>query len=165
NSYSNATVFSAILESGNTTKTENWTCGLRVYDGDEYSDWVNSSKLEIRDNPSAYKFAVKNSSGDNVASIDDVGNMFLKESVYESQGSLSPGDNSFIIRDSSSANVAYFNSAGSLFLLGIVSESAAMSPVGYNLELRNSTGSLVAYFDDEGNLKLKGVSYENYASP
>jgi len=47
NSYSNATVFSAILESGNTTKTENWTCGLRVYDGDEYSDWVNSSKLEI----------------------------------------------------------------------------------------------------------------------
>ncbi|MFH1521786.1 MAG: DUF2341 domain-containing protein, partial [archaeon] len=47
NSYSNATVFSAILESGNTSAGENWTCGLRLYDGEEYSDWVNSSELEI----------------------------------------------------------------------------------------------------------------------
>ena len=47
NSYENATLFSSILESGNTSKGENWSCGLRLFDGEDYSDWVNSSELEI----------------------------------------------------------------------------------------------------------------------
>lgn len=47
NSYSNATLFNAILDSGNTTKAENWICGMRLYDGTDYSSWVNSSNLTI----------------------------------------------------------------------------------------------------------------------
>ena len=46
-SYLNASTFSAILESENTSKSENWTCSLRLYDGELYSGWGNSSDLEI----------------------------------------------------------------------------------------------------------------------
>ena len=35
--------FSAMLLSGNTTKHNNWSCGMRVFDGMLYSDWVNAS--------------------------------------------------------------------------------------------------------------------------
>ncbi|MFH1787751.1 MAG: hypothetical protein ABH811_03100, partial [archaeon] len=47
NSYSNATMFSAILESENTTKTDNWTCSLKLFDGTDYSSFVNSTNLTI----------------------------------------------------------------------------------------------------------------------
>ncbi|MBU3913734.1 MAG: hypothetical protein KKE50_06605, partial [Nanoarchaeota archaeon] len=47
NSYSNG-LFNAVLGSGNTTKHENWSCSIRVYDGQYYSNWSNSSSLEIR---------------------------------------------------------------------------------------------------------------------
>jgi parallel beta-helix repeat protein/surface protein len=46
-SYTNATEFSAILDSGNTTKNEVWNCSIRVYDGQLYGNWGNSSELEI----------------------------------------------------------------------------------------------------------------------
>ena len=41
------TAFSGILGFGNTTKHETWHCGMRLYDGKEYSEWVNSSDLII----------------------------------------------------------------------------------------------------------------------
>lgn len=41
------TNFSAVLNSGNTTKYQVWSCGMRLYDGREYSAWVNSSNLTI----------------------------------------------------------------------------------------------------------------------
>jgi hypothetical protein len=47
NDYANGTIFNATLESGNTSKTQNWSCGLRLYDGEEYSEWANSSEVEI----------------------------------------------------------------------------------------------------------------------
>jgi|GEM_PF-2042048 len=47
NSYTSGNLFNATLESENTTKGDNWSCGIRLYDGASYSDWVNSSKLEI----------------------------------------------------------------------------------------------------------------------
>ena len=47
NSYANGTLFSAILNYANTTKTENWSCSLRIYDGTSYSSWLNSSNLTI----------------------------------------------------------------------------------------------------------------------
>ena len=43
NSYTNNSFFTARLDNGNTTKRENWSCGMRLYDGTDYSDWVNSS--------------------------------------------------------------------------------------------------------------------------
>jgi len=51
NSYLNGTFFSAVLDSGNTTKYENWSCGMRLYDGKAYSDWANSSVLTILNSP------------------------------------------------------------------------------------------------------------------
>ena len=47
NSYADGTTFSAILDDGNTTKLENWTCQIRLYDGALYSDWGVSSNLTI----------------------------------------------------------------------------------------------------------------------
>ncbi len=47
NSYANATLFSAILNSGNTTKNDNWSCSLRTFDGILWSGWGNSTNLTI----------------------------------------------------------------------------------------------------------------------
>jgi len=43
NSYANNSFFYAILDDANTTKGENWTCGMRLYDGTTYSTWVNAT--------------------------------------------------------------------------------------------------------------------------
>jgi hypothetical protein len=42
-SYANGSLFIATLDNGNTTKADNWTCGVRLYDGALYSDWSNAS--------------------------------------------------------------------------------------------------------------------------
>jgi hypothetical protein len=47
NDYANGTVFSTLLDSANTTKGDVWKCGIRVYDGQDYSSWKNSSGLTI----------------------------------------------------------------------------------------------------------------------
>ena len=47
NSYANATLFSAILNSGNTTKNDNWSCSLRIYNGAFWSDWGSSNNLTV----------------------------------------------------------------------------------------------------------------------
>ena len=36
-SYANGTLFNATLANGNTTKTHQWTCGLRLFDGVSYT--------------------------------------------------------------------------------------------------------------------------------
>ncbi len=41
--YASGADFNAVLDSANTTKGENWSCSLRLYDGTAYSNWVNSS--------------------------------------------------------------------------------------------------------------------------
>jgi hypothetical protein len=43
----NGTAFAGVLDDGNTTKGDVWKCGMRLYDGFEYSSWVNSSNLTI----------------------------------------------------------------------------------------------------------------------
>ena len=47
NNYADGVAFNATLASGNTTKHQIWMCGVRTYDGSDYSDWINSSGLEI----------------------------------------------------------------------------------------------------------------------
>lgn len=47
NSYANASLFYATLTSGNTSKNQNWTCSVRVYDGEDFSSWGNSSALRV----------------------------------------------------------------------------------------------------------------------
>jgi hypothetical protein len=46
-SYPSDSFFNAVLGSGNTTKNEAWKCGMRLFGGAEYSNWVNSSALAI----------------------------------------------------------------------------------------------------------------------
>ncbi len=43
----NGSLFVSTLNSGNTTKNDNWSCSMRVYDGSLYSGWGNSSNLTI----------------------------------------------------------------------------------------------------------------------
>lgn len=47
NTYANGTLFGAELYPGNTTKHENWTCSMKLFDGGLFSNWTNSSQLEI----------------------------------------------------------------------------------------------------------------------
>jgi len=47
NSYLNGTWFNVSLGHLNTTKGENWSCGMRLFDGKEYSNWINSTNLTI----------------------------------------------------------------------------------------------------------------------
>lgn len=39
--------FSAVLTSGNISKNQNWSCGMRVYDGSLYGDWGYSGNITI----------------------------------------------------------------------------------------------------------------------
>jgi len=48
NTYSNGTSFNSVLLSGNTTLGDNWTCSMRVHDGEFFSPWANSSELRIQ---------------------------------------------------------------------------------------------------------------------
>jgi hypothetical protein len=47
NSYESGYFFTADIESGNTTKGQNWTCEIKLYDGQAHSNFVNSSDLWI----------------------------------------------------------------------------------------------------------------------
>jgi len=44
NDYENSTFFNAVLDSGNTTKGDIWTCGMKLFDGIDYSELVNSTE-------------------------------------------------------------------------------------------------------------------------
>jgi hypothetical protein len=45
--YQNGTVFYALLDARNLSVGDSWNCEMRVFDGSEYSNWVNSSSLSI----------------------------------------------------------------------------------------------------------------------
>ena len=47
NSYSNGTLFNAVLGSGNTSLGDGWNCSMRLYDGQSYSSWGSSNMLII----------------------------------------------------------------------------------------------------------------------
>jgi len=51
NGYSSGTDFEAILSSAETDAGDVWKCGLRIHDGEDYSNWVNSSNLTVRETP------------------------------------------------------------------------------------------------------------------
>ena len=51
NSYANGTVVSSILDAGNITKYENWSCSMRVNQDSLFSDWGNSSNLTVLNAP------------------------------------------------------------------------------------------------------------------
>ncbi|MFH1133549.1 MAG: LamG-like jellyroll fold domain-containing protein [Nanoarchaeota archaeon] len=50
-SYANGTFFTANLSAANTTKTDVFSCSMRLWDSMNFSAWGNSSNLTIRNNP------------------------------------------------------------------------------------------------------------------
>ncbi len=101
-------------------------------------------------NPSGNRFRIVNRTNDNVASIDDKGDMYLLGTAAQSQSSLSPPPNSFILQNVSSDVISYINNTGYLFLRGTITESSDMTGTARtNLEFRNSSSDLVAFFDTE----------------
>lgn len=47
NNYANGTFFTTNLTEENTTIGDRWICSLRLFDGELYSNWINSSELTI----------------------------------------------------------------------------------------------------------------------
>ncbi|MBN2422618.1 hypothetical protein JXB41_05295 [Candidatus Woesearchaeota archaeon] len=154
-----------VIVSNETNRTETWKCEVTPNDGYEDGNTLNSSEVYILGAASSRKFVIQNSSGDNVASIDENGDMYLIGTVLETQSSLNPPSYSFILQNRTSDVIAYFNSSGSLYLLGSLTQETTPAVSGTSLQIRDPNDNLVAIFDNEGNLELKGMLFENYAIP
>ena len=116
--------------------------------------------------PSSKKFAITNSLGTAVASIDDKGDMYLLGNMTRNIASaISPTPGSFIIQNRTGDAIAYINSTGFIFLKGTLVEDAGITLSGTNFEIRDSPDRVVAVIDSQGNLKLTGLLAENYNDP
>jgi len=108
----------------------------------------------------AYKFYVKNSTNDNIASFDDVGNVTIKGILYESSAIAPPyGNDDFIIQNSTADWVAWIDgSTGSMYLTGTMTDGqASVTPPANSFIIQNSGGTNVSYIDSNGNLGLIGA--------
>ena len=149
-----------------TSKGETWSVAVTPNDGYEDGTTVTSNTLFIESGtPEGNKFEIKDPGGVTVASIDSVGDFYLKGTLAQNQGSLTPTPNSFIVQDNTGTNIAYINSSGYAFITGSLYQNTAMSVSGSNLEIRDNTNSLVAFFDSSGNIKLSGQIAESYGNP
>ncbi len=132
---------------------------------DYYFSVTRFSNYSVDNIPNSNKFVIENSTGAVVASVDDVGNVYLKGSLLQSQSSLVPGSNSFIVQNNTGGVVAYFADNGSLFLSGALTEQSSMSLSISALQFRNSSNDLVGYVDNTGAMKISGEVSENFADP
>ncbi len=112
--YSNASLFYSILDSGNLTLGDVWKCEVRLDDGEDYSNWVESNNLTIIDvtDPIVYiispepinysylniSFNVSIVENENVSmcfyNLDDEGNVTMNElndSYFWYEPTLGPG--------------------------------------------------------------------------
>ena len=115
NDYSNGSLFYAILDSGNLTLGDVWNCSIRLDDGEDTSNWVESNELEIIDitdpivyiiSPESTNYSYLNISfnvsiieNENMSlcfyDLDDEGNVTMNElndSYFWYEPSLGPGD-------------------------------------------------------------------------
>lgn len=139
--------------------------GFTTVSDDYYFSVTMFSNYSVDNTPTSNKFVVENSTGTVVASVDDVGNVYLKSSLLQSQSSLTPDSNSFIVQNNTGGVVAYFADNGSLYLRGALTEESSMSLSVTALQFRNSTNDLVGYVDNTGAMKIKGEVSENFADP
>ena len=110
-----------------------------------------------------YKFYIKDSSGNPVAWLGDLGNIVLKGTCFSGGSCDSPGDNSFIIKNSANQNVAFINSTGDLCLESgdCSDESVTCNPTTDALIIRDSSNTNMSYIDTDGDLCLTGKLFEN----
>lgn len=89
NSYLSGAFFSSILDSGNTSEGENWSCSLRLFDGSDYSDWINSSKLFIESAPIIDDtYPLFSNYWDNNGTLTGGGRGFFNVSVENTNGTV-----------------------------------------------------------------------------
>ena len=108
-------------------------------------------------------FTIQNSSGENIVSFYDSGNIVLGGSCT-SGGCSSPGDGSFIIQNSTSDVVAYIDSSGNLCLTDADCNDNDIncdSPPDGSFIVKTSTDRSVAYIDSSGELCMIGVLTED----
>ena len=104
-------------------------------------------------------FYVKNSTNDNIASFNDIGNVTIKGILYENSTTDPDGDDNFIIQNSTADWVAWINgSTGSMYLTGTMTDGqASVTPPANSFIIQNSGGTNVSYIDSNGNLGLIGA--------
>ncbi len=78
-SQNNATTFWTLLDNGNLTLGDFWICSVRIYDGADFSNWVNSSYLEIIDITSPNITIISPNSSMNYTTLDIDFNISISE--------------------------------------------------------------------------------------
>lgn len=111
----------------------------------------------------AYKFYIRDASGNNVSWFGSEGNIVLKGSCFAQSTCTTNDGSSFIIGNSTDSTTAFINSTGDLCIeQGDCSDlSASCNPSSDAFIIRNSSSSNVAYIDYNGDLCLTGGLYEN----
>ena len=92
-SYENGTLFSAVLNSSNTTRDDIWNCSIGLNDGYVFGGWGNSSNITILNSlPPTYSNIILNATSDNNLSRDNL-------TLYFDIGEDADGDTVFNITD------------------------------------------------------------------
>ena len=149
-----------------TVTGEQWICQVTPIDFKELGTPLNSSVLTIGNavNVIYPRWSIQNSSGSNIASIDNAGNMFIVGTLTENLA-LNSYNNSFVVINSSGSVAAIINQSG-LYLADPIAQNIAIgSGVPINSLIIQNASDTLAYFSDTGNLTLKGTLTQNYATP
>ena len=106
-------------------------------------------------------FVVENSSNEDVAWINEQGDLYLTGTLTESGTPTASGSDEFRIKDSNDTDVAIINLAtGNMVIAGAVYEERTSMTGANHFIVKDSSGNAVAYIDDDGNLYLTGKVYE-----
>ena len=100
------------------------------------------------------KLIVRDKENNNVARLENEGDLILKGECSSSLDCVMPSTTDlFIIRDDSDTDLAYFDIEGNVFLKGSCSSGGSCSsPPTNSYVFQNSTGGNVSYIDSSGNL-------------
>lgn len=146
------------IESNDTIKNDGWICSINAYDGIDWSGWVNSTEIFI----DTYKFYIKNDFSENVAFLDNIGNIFLK-GICTNQTNCTAPEDSFIIANYTDDTTAYIDNNGNMCVEkgDCLDQSASCNPLRDAFIIRNASNYNMSYIDFDGDLCLTGRLYEN----
>jgi hypothetical protein len=132
-------------------------------DIDGESRIVNSRVDMGADEAGIVVFRFRDNSGNDIAWIDNSGNMTLMGSAYKNStySATSAVEFRFLSTNSNDVLIIDANS-GNMYIDGTLYENQAMlTPSGdNNFIVKNAGGTIIAYADNAGNLYLKGMLYE-----
>ncbi|MDD5086172.1 MAG: DUF2341 domain-containing protein, partial [Candidatus Nanoarchaeia archaeon] len=144
------------IVSNETSSGDVWTCEVTPNDAYQDGTALNSSDLMIT-TPGAYKFYVKDSTGNNIAYFDDAGYVVISGTLQQSSSTAPSGNDDFIIQNSTGDWQAWVDgSTGNMYLRGTMLDWQAITPPADSFIIQNSTGNNMSYIDSSGNLRLSG---------